>query len=70
MPGPRGAWVWHHEIGLVDHLVADDEHIDVERTRTPTFALNPVLSGLEALGNDEEGAGAGFRIDRDDRGPR
>ena len=53
--GPLGQpWMRHHEVGIVDHLVAHEQHVDVEGARAPTLTPDPVLGVLEPLGDPQE----------------
>ena len=45
------------EVGLVDLLVADQQHVDVERARPPALVPDPVGLGLEPVGELEQLAG-------------
>src|SRR5262245_8135837 len=54
------------EVVLVDVLVADQEHIDVERTRSPSFARNAAGLGLQPLGDLQQLPGCAVRLDGDD----
>ena len=62
-PGVR-----HLEVGLVDPLVADEQHVDVERPRAPPDGAHPVAVGLEPL-RELAAARAGVEVgvDRHDR---
>jgi hypothetical protein len=48
------ARVGHHEVGLVDHQVADEQHVDVERARPPALAPDATGRRLQPPAHPEQ----------------
>ena len=55
------------EIGLGDDRVADEQHVDVERSRTPMLDAHPAGIGFEVVRDVEQLARCQLGVDGDDR---
>ena len=63
LPHPR---MRNDQIAIVDDRVADEKDVDIERSRPPAFAPDPIRPFLRGLGGGEKLAGGPIRRQLDD----